>query len=91
MKPMVWTLMLIAALLAASVGSVEAGLFSSKFEKISLTFEGGEKCVNVVPERGEVFVDRKPKRVKWEVASDGRYWEIRYEPSGESSVDGKPG
>lgn len=54
---------------------------AAEFEKIVMTFSGGDECVSLDKPRATIFRDKRPKKVRWEVAAEGRYWEIRHDSS----------
>ena len=72
-------------------GAAGAAFGASKFERVTMIFQGGPSCVAIDKPNVTIFRHKKPKRVEWSVTVPGRYWEIRYQPSGATDPTKKPG
>ena len=77
----VWAL---AGLVCTVVGRPAS---ADEFETVTLTFVGGDECVSLDKPRATIFRDKNPKKVKWEVEAEGRYWEIRFDETKPDAVD----
>jgi len=89
------TRLVLTLLITAALGTLAtqacATLGSSKFNDVTMIYVGGDSCVVVDKDPAVIYHNKRPKRVRWMVTVQGKYWEIHYQPTPGSSATKKAG